>query len=96
MLGVRFMNEALISLSAPAAGSSIHNVPFSQKSTVPVFGLDIGFTFDLGEHFFVGVDTGIRYQSPPDSFGYLPSLSGIDDSDGRWSAPVTAVIGVRF
>lgn len=96
IVGVRFMNEALITFSAPAAGSSIQNVPFSQESTVPVFGLDIGFTFDLGERFYVGMDTGIRYQSPPDSFDYLLGLTSIDDSDGRWSAPVTAVLGVRF
>ena len=64
VLGVRFINESLISLSAPAAGSSIQNVPFSQESTVPVFGLDIGFTFDLGERFYVGMDTGIRLPVP--------------------------------
>jgi len=96
VVGVRFLNEALVSLSAPAAGSSIQNVPFSQESTVPVFGLDIGFTFDLGERFYVGMDTGIRYQSPPDAFGYPLGLSRVDDSDGRWSAPVTAMLGVRF
>jgi hypothetical protein len=96
VLGMRFLNESLVSFSAPAAGSSIQNVPFSKESTVPVFGLDIGFTFDLGERFYIGVDTGIRYQSPPDEFNYLPGLSGMDDSDGRWSAPVTAVLGVRF
>ena len=96
VVGVRFLNEALVSFSAPAAGSSIQNVPFSKESTVPVFGLDIGFTFDLGERFYVGMDTGIRYQSPPGEFNYLPGLSGIDDSDGRWSAPVVAVLGVRF
>jgi hypothetical protein len=96
VLGVRFFNESLISLSAPAAGSSIQNVPFSKESTVPVFGLDIGFSFDLSDRVYVGMDTGIRYQPPPGSFDYLLGLTAIDDSDGRWSAPVVAMIGVRF
>lgn len=96
VVGVRFLNEVLVSFSVPTTASSILNVPFSQEATVPVFGLDLGFTFDLGERFFIGMDTGIRYQPPPDGFDYLPGLTTIDDSDGRWSAPVTAVLGVRF
>jgi len=59
-------------------------------------GLDLGFTFDLGSHFFVGVDTGLRYQTAPSQFDELEGLTGIDDSDGRWTAPVVASIGVRF
>ena len=96
VVGVRFFNEALISFSAPAAGSSIQNIPFTQESTVPVFGLDIGFTFDLGERFYIGMDTGIRYQTAPEGFDYLPGLGQIDNSSGRWSAPVVAVLGMRF
>jgi hypothetical protein len=96
VVGVRFVNEALVSFSVPDAASSIQNVPFSQEGTLPVFGLDIGFSFDLGAHFYVGMDTGIRYQPAPDGFDYLLGLTKVDDSDGRWSAPVTAMIGVRF
>jgi len=96
VVGVRFLNETLVSFSAPAAGSSIQNVPFSKEGAVPVFGLDIGFTFDLGERFYVGMDTGIRYQTAPPEFDYLPALGGVDNSAGRWSAPVVAVLGVRF
>jgi hypothetical protein len=96
VVGARFLSEVLVSFSVPDAGSAILNVPFSQKSTVPVFGLDLGFTFDLGSHFFVGVDTGLRYQTAPSQFDELAGLTGIDDSDGRWTAPVVASIGVRF
>ncbi len=96
VVGVRFLNEILVALSVEAAGSSIRNVPFSKEGAVPVFGLDIGFTFDLGERFFIGMDTGIRYQASPGQFDYLLGLTKIDDSDGRWSAPVTAMLGVRF
>ena len=60
---------------SPTPGSSIQNVPFHEKSTVPVVGLDLGFTFDLGEHVFVGLDTGLRYQGPPSSLDGLEGLT---------------------
>lgn len=96
IVGVRFVNENLVSFSVPEAGSSIRFIPFSEKGAVAVFGLDIGFTFDLGKRFFVGIDTGIRYQTPPSQFNYLEGMTRIDDSDGRWTAPVVASIGIRF
>jgi hypothetical protein len=96
VVGARFLSEVLVSFSIPGAGSAIQNVPFHEKSTVAVFGLDLGFTFDLGRHFFVGVDTGLRYQGPPSQLDGLEGLTQIDDSSGRWSAPVVASLGVRF
>jgi hypothetical protein len=94
--GARFLSEVLVSFSVPDAGTSVQNIPFNAESTVAVFGLDLGFTFDLGEHFFVGVDSGLRFQTAPKQFDELPTLTGIDDSESRWSAPVVASIGVRF
>ena len=96
VVGARSVNEVLVSFSVPDAGSAILNVPFNQKSTLAVFGFDLGFTFDLGSHFFVGVDTGLRYQTAPSQFDGLETLSRIDDSSGQWSAPVVASLGVRF
>ena len=96
IVGARFLSETYVTFEVPDAGSAIRNVPFHEKSTVPVFGLDLGFTFDLGEHFFVGVDTGLRYQSPPTQADGLVGLTQIDDSDGKWSSPVVASIGIRF
>ena len=94
--GARVQSEILVSFSAAEAGTSIQNVPFSEESTVPVFGLDLGFTFDFGRHFFVGLDSALRYQGAPTAFEPYPSLPGFNDSDGRWSAPVVATLGVRF
>jgi len=96
VVGARFLSEILVSFSVPDAGSAILNVPFNKESTVPVFGLDLGLTFDLGSHFFVGVDTGLRYQTAPSPFDGLAGLAGVNQSDGMWSAPVVASIGVRF
>jgi hypothetical protein len=96
VVGVRFVDEILVTFSALEQGVSIQNVPFSKEGTVPVFGLDIGFTFDLTEQLYVGIDTGIRYQTATGEFDHLIGLGGIDDSDGRWTAPVVASIGLRF
>jgi len=94
--GARFLSETLVSLSIPDAGTFIENVPFNAKSTVPVFGLDLGFNVDLGQNFFVGVETGLRYQGAPSPLEGLPGFPQINDSDSRWSAPVVASIGLRF
>jgi hypothetical protein len=96
VVGVRSVSEVLVSFQVPDAGSAILNVPFNQETTVPVFGLDLGFSFDLGTHVFVGVDTGLRYQTAPSQFDELETLTRIDDSSGQWTAPVVASIGVRF
>lgn len=96
IVGARFIDEILVSFSAQERGSSIRNVPFNQESTVAVFGLDLGFTFDVGERFFLGLDTGLRYQLAPKQFDELEGLTRIDDSDARWTAPVVASIGLRF
>jgi hypothetical protein len=96
VVGARFLTEVLVSFSVPDAGSALLNLPFSQKSTVAVFGLDVGFTFDLTPSVFLGVDTGLRYQTAPSPFEGLEGLAGIDESDGRWTVPVVASIGVRF
>jgi hypothetical protein len=97
MVGARFIQkDILVTFAAQEAGTSITNVPFTQKGTVPVFGVGIGFTFDLGKRFYVGMDTGMRYQPATKQFDYLLGLTQIDDSDGRWTAPVVVVIGGRF
>ena len=96
IVGARRIGETLVSFSSQEAATSILNVPWSQKSTVPVFGLDLGFTYDFGESFFVGVDTGLRYQSAPKQFDGFEGPAGANDSGPRWTAPVVASIGVRF
>jgi hypothetical protein len=96
VVGARWLSATYLSLTAPDAASAINNLPFQKKGTVPVFGLDLGFTFDFGQHFFLGMDTGLRYQSAPPQANAFPGLEQIDDSDGKWSAPVVVSVGVRF
>jgi hypothetical protein len=94
--GLRFADEVLVSYSVPDAGSALLNVPFSQKKTLPVFGLDLGFTVDLSDYVFLGIDSGIRWQKAQAGFDSLPGLESIDDASSRWTAPVSATLGVRF
>jgi len=98
VIGARQVNSMLLSLSAPDAGSRLMNVPFTKSGTVLLAGIDVGFAFDVTEHFFVGVDTGVRYQTAPapENASQLSGLGGIDHSDARWTAPVVAMIGARF
>ncbi len=94
--GLRWTEAIYVSYSVPDKGSAVLNVPYAKKSTVPVVGLDIGVSFDLTENLFVGVDSGLRWQGAAADANGLPGLESIDDSTGRWTAPVVASLGVRF
>ena len=94
--GLRWTKSVAVSYSIPDAGSAVLNVPFSEKSTVPVLGLDIGVSFDLTENVFIGIDSGLRWQGAPTDANALSTLPTVDDSTGRWTAPVMASLGVRF
>lgn len=94
--GVRFLDRMLLSLSAPDRGSAIFNLPMYNASTVAVFGFDVGFTYDLGSHFYIGLEAELRYQTKPAASGTAPGLAGINSEGSRLSAPVVATVGVRF
>jgi hypothetical protein len=97
VVGIRHVDEVLMDISVPEAGSAVLNIPFTQADNVWVFGADLGFVFDITPSLFVGVDTGIRYQQAPASFA-APEIGGIglQANDPRWTAPVSATLGVRF
>ena len=61
-----------------------------------VFGLDIGFTYDLGSNFYIGLEAELRYQTKPSASTTAPGLTGINAEGDRWSAPVLAIVGLRF
>jgi hypothetical protein len=96
VVGVRHVEDVLISFSIPEAGSAVLNVPFTKATTVPVFGLDLGVAFDLTKNLYIGVDAGLRYQKASPQFNSIDTLAGIDDGTRRWTAPVVAALGVRF
>lgn len=94
--GVRFLDRILLGMSAPSRGSAIFNIPHFKASTVAVFGLDLGFTFDLTPNFYLGLEAELRYQTSPAAATTAPGLSGINGEGDRWSAPIVATVGVRF
>jgi hypothetical protein len=97
VVGLRFTDRILIeSMFAPDRNSAIFNVPLYNPSTVVVFGADIGFVFDLGSHFFVGLEAQLRFQSKMAAATTVPGLEGINDASSRWSAPVVLTAGLRF
>jgi hypothetical protein len=94
--GLRHTDELLVSFSIPDAGTAVLHVPFSKAGNAAAYGADLGFLFDLTPHLFLGVDTGLRYQQAPAGFEALPELGAFDARTARWTAPVTATLGVRF
>ena len=76
--------EILVTFASQEAGSSIAEHPVLKEGAVPVFGLDLGFSFDLGQHFFIGVDTGLRYQTAPPAVRLPPW----PDEDRRQRRPL--------
>ena len=75
IVGVRFLNEILVSFSVPEAGTSIRFIPFTQEGTVPVFGLDIGFTLRPRQPPSTSAWTPASATSRrPTQFDYLPGL----------------------
>jgi hypothetical protein len=98
LAGLRFVSELPSTFSVPAAGVVLSDVPFYESSTVGVFGLDLGVSYDVSERVALGIETGPRYQT---GLSDLEGLAGtglepINDVGSRWSMPVLATIRVRF
>jgi len=96
VVGLRHIDAMGVSLEVPDLRIKIANIPLYQSSTIPVFGADIGFGFDVSENVYVGLETGIRYQTKPTQADGLVGFEVIDDGGSRWSAPVVVQLGVRF
>jgi len=94
--GARFLDRVLMSLQSPERGSAIYNLPQFNASTVAVFGVDLGFTIDLTDNLYLGLEALLRYQTKPAAGTTAPGLMGINDDGSRWSAPVVLTVGVRF
>jgi len=96
--GLRFVSELPSTFSVPAAGVVLSDVPFYDKSTVGVFGADLGFSYEVSPSVALGIEAGLRYQT---GLSDLEGLAGtglepINDTGSRWSLPVVATVAVRF
>jgi hypothetical protein len=96
--GLRFISELPSTFSVPAAGVVLTDVPFYDKSTVGVFGGDLGFAYDLSHSVALGIEAGVRYQTAPSRLNGLAGtgLEPINDTGSRWSLPVLATVSFRF
>jgi len=76
----------------------LSDVPFFDKSTVAVFGADLGLAYSLSKNASFGVETGPRYQTKPSRLNGLAGtgLDSINDTGSRWSMPVLATLTFRF
>jgi hypothetical protein len=96
--GLRFVSELPSTFSVPQADVVLSDVPFYDKSTVGVFGADLGFSYDLNESVALGLEAGIRYQTTPSDLEGLAGtgLEPINDTGSRWSVPLLASVTFRF
>jgi hypothetical protein len=96
--GLRFISELPSTFSVPAAGVVLNDVPFYDKSTVGVFGADLGFLYDVSESVALGIEAGLRYQTKPSDIDGLAGtgLEPINDTGSRWSLPIVATVAFRF
>jgi hypothetical protein len=96
--GLRFLSENPATFTVPAANVVLNDVPFYDKSTVGVFGADLGFTYDVSPVVALGLEAGIRYQTKPSALRGLAGtgLDNINDTGSRWSVPVLGTVSFRF
>jgi hypothetical protein len=96
--GLRFVSELPSTFSVPQAGVVLSDVPFYDRSTVGVFGADLGFSYDLNESVALGLEGGLRYQTSPSDLEGLAGtgLEPINDTGSRWSLPLLASVTFRF
>jgi hypothetical protein len=84
--------------SVPAAGVTLADTPFYDASTVPVVGSSLGLLVDVSPRVALGLEGGVRYHT---KLAELEGLAGtglenLNDAGSRWSAPISAVMRVRF
>ena len=89
-------NEVLVYFYVPDAGSASSTCRSTRRARCRSSASTSASPSTWARHFFVGVDTGLRYQTAPSQFDELGDLNAIDDASGQWTAPVVASIGVRF
>jgi hypothetical protein len=97
--GALFLNAIPLTLAVPAAGLEAADLPFTDRSTLALFGADLGVEKRFSHHLGLGLGIGLRYQGAPtplDSGLQGSGLEAINDAASRWSLPLSAAITVRF
>jgi hypothetical protein len=84
--------------TVPAAGVTLADTPFYDKSVVFGGGGDFGLSYSLSRRLSLGVSAGLRYQSKPKGLEGLAGtgLENLNDVGSRWYAPVALSTVIRF
>ncbi len=97
--GVRFLSAVPVALSASAANIALTDLPFYDKTTVGVFGADLGASYDLARNVAIGAEVGLRFQTKPPGIDTGLAGTGLEttnDGGSRWSLPILGQIVFRF
>jgi hypothetical protein len=96
--GFKSIDAIPATFTVPAANVTLRDTPFYDKSTVPVFGSDLGLLINTGSRLAFGVEAGVRYHTKLTDLEGLAGtgLESINDTGDRWSFPVVGTVKLRF
>ena len=96
--GFRRVDAIPGTFSVPAAGVTLRDTPFFDKSFVPVLGADGGVLFGISERVSIGFEGGVRYHTDLNQVEGLAGtgLENLNDAGSGWSVPMTGVLRVAF
>jgi hypothetical protein len=104
-IGLAFIDETDVTLSAPAANFTADASDFYDRTAAFTFGVNVGVLFDfrsatsgLVSNHGVFTQVGLRYVSGMSQVDALvgTGLDSINDSSARWAMPFTAGMRLRF
>jgi hypothetical protein len=101
-IGLGFIGETDVTLTAPAVGLTLDATDFYDRTAAFTFGINAGLLFDLKQNvgavsnIAVYTQLGLRYVSGLADVDQLVAtgLNTINDESQRWAIPFT--VGVRF
>jgi hypothetical protein len=96
--GVKWIDAIPATFSVPAAGVTLPDTPFYDKSVVPTVGGDVGVLLAVAPRVALGVSGGLRYHTKLQELEGLAGtgLEAINDVGDRWAFPVSATLRFTF
>jgi len=98
VVGARWVDSMPATLSVPAAGVVLRDVPFYDDSVVPTFGGDFGVQFKVAPAVRLGVEAGLRWTGDLSDLEGLAGtgLENLNDSSSRWTLPIMGTLTFKF
>jgi hypothetical protein len=97
-IGLGFIDEIDVKLSAPAAGLTGTATDFYDQTAAFTLGGNVGVLFDATPKVGIFTQIGLRYVTGLSAVDALANtgLETINDKSARWSMPFSAGVRVRF